>query len=164
MKRLAFQPASALAGAAFLGLFGLAHQWAPAKAQKLRFLTPEQREILGHMSIVFLNDGQGGVTKTIRFSGVNVQVVNGLGSTETTGGVGNLIVGYNELNPIGNVRTGSHYLVVGRGNSYTRYGGIVASRGNTASGAYATVTGGTQNRASGDFSSVTAGRCNYASG
>ena len=31
-------------------------------------LTPEQEEILSHMSIEFLDDGQGGTVKTIRFS------------------------------------------------------------------------------------------------
>src|SRR5258705_97292 len=66
------------------------------QAQRFMTLTPEQSEILNHMSIVYLDDGQGGQAKTIRFSGVNVQIVNGLGATETVNGVGNLIVGYNE--------------------------------------------------------------------
>ncbi len=52
-------------------------------------LTEEQREILSHMSIVELpmgGDEQGndlGTAKTIRFTGVNVQVVNGLGARRT---------------------------------------------------------------------------------
>ena len=76
-------------------------------------LTPEQQEILGHMSILEIpseTDQEGNilsVATTIRFSGVNVQIVNGLGATNgnpvnpfdpTTNGLGNLIVGYNELN------------------------------------------------------------------
>jgi hypothetical protein len=47
-------------------------------------LTPEQAEILSHMSLVFLPDGQGGTVKTIRISRINVQVVNG--TNITTGG------------------------------------------------------------------------------
>ena len=48
----------------------------------LMWLTQQQTEILGHMSIVFLDDGAGNlVNKTIRISGVNVQIVNGSGTT-----------------------------------------------------------------------------------
>lgn len=36
---------------------------------------------------------------TVRFTGVNVQIVNGLESTRTINGLGNLIVGYNEARP-----------------------------------------------------------------
>ena len=53
-------------------------------------------------------------------TGANLRIVNGLGSTETTNGLGNLIVGYNELRNTQadptlppNVRTGSHNVVVG---------------------------------------------------
>src|ERR1700757_3204286 len=35
-------------------------------------------------------------TTEVVFSGVNVRIQNGLGSTETKNGLGNLIVGYNE--------------------------------------------------------------------
>ena len=66
-------------------------------------LTPEQEEILSLMSIEFLDDGQGGTAKTFRLTGVNLQVVNGLGATNgipgdpestfgTVNGLGNLIV------------------------------------------------------------------------
>ena len=44
-------------------------------------LTSEQQDILSHMSVEWLDDGRGGQVKTIRFTGVNVQVVNGLGAT-----------------------------------------------------------------------------------
>ena len=37
-------------------------------------LTPEQAEILGHQSIVYLDDGQGGTVKTLRISGINSDV------------------------------------------------------------------------------------------
>ena len=66
------------------------------------------REVLPHLSIEDLDDGQGGTTRTIRISEVNVQIVNGLGATNgnpnfpdsnsgTVNGLGNLIVGYNEM-------------------------------------------------------------------
>jgi hypothetical protein len=63
----------------------------------LRRLTAEQQEILSHLSIVNLPDGRGGAAKTIRLSGVNLQVVNGQDATETTNALGNLLVGYQEL-------------------------------------------------------------------
>ena len=102
---------------------------------------------------------------TMRFSGMNVQIVNGTGATDgTPDGLGNLIVGYNELRSTGNDRTGSHYIVVGSQNNYSSYGGIVAGYNNTASGDYSSVTGGEGNTASGDYSSVTGGLQNTASG
>ncbi len=128
-------------------------------------LTPEQREILSHMSIVYLDDGLGGTCKTIRITGVNVQIVNGLGATETTNCVGNLIVGYNETgNPNGDDRTGSHNLVAGSKNSYSSYGGLVVASENTISAGYATVSAGQNHVASGLASSVSGGHFNTASG
>lgn len=131
-------------------------------AQRIQ-LTPEQSEILSHMSLVQLDDGHGGKLETIRITGVNVQLVNGLGETETTNGLGNLIVGYNELgNEISDDRTGSHNLVVGNKNSYLSFGGLVAGSDNTVSGQFASVGGGELNRATGDFSVVAAGYSNVA--
>src|SRR5262245_48136418 len=57
----------------------------------------------------------GGVNEVV-ITGANLRIVNGLGSTETTNGLGNLIIGYNELrNDPGSadVRTGSHNIVTG---------------------------------------------------
>lgn len=129
-------------------------------------LTPEQAEILSHMSLVDLPDGQGGMVRTIRITGVNVQVVNGLGTTESTNGVGNLIVGYqelgNEIEP--DLRSGSHYVVVGRRNNYSSYAGIVAGESNIGGGQYASVNGGRRNEADGPWSSVAGGGFNRASG
>ena len=77
-----------------------------AIAQNGGSLTPEQEEILSHMSIVELPLGEDviGTAKTIRFTGVNVQIVNGLGATngnpgdprddeQVVNGLGNLVVG-----------------------------------------------------------------------
>lgn len=129
-------------------------------------LTPEQAEILSHMSLVDLPDGQGGVVRTIRITGVNVQIVNGLETTESTNGLGNLIVGYQEL---GNERepderTGSHYVVVGRRNNYSSSGGVVFGESNIGAGQYATVSGGRRNKADGPWSSIGGGGFNRASG
>ena len=109
-------------------------------------LTIEQQEILSHMSIVYLDDGVGGQTKTIRFTGVNVQIVNGLDFTETQNSVGNLIVGYNEMgNPFGDNRTGSHNVVLGLSNNYASFGGHVAGWMNSILGEHGSVLGGRQN-------------------
>ena len=110
---------------------------------------------------VRLNDDEN----TFIFDGLNVQIVDGSGDTEgTVNGLGNLIVGYNEMR--GNSsddRSGSHNIVVGRRNSYSVWGGLVVGRDNTISGAYATVTAGVNNTASGNHSSVSGGTENVAS-
>ena len=110
--------------------------------------------------IVDPNTGQN----TVRFSGVNVQVVSGSGNTDgPINGVGNLIVGYNELRGgLGNDRTGSHNLIVGTQNNYSSFGGLVAGRFNTISGQYASVSGGQLNTASGLYASVSGGTTNRA--
>lgn len=107
-----------------------------------------------------------GISPIARFIGVNVQVVNGAGSSSTTNGLGNLIVGYDELppgNPPGS-RNGSHNLVVGRQHQYPSFGGLVAGFNNVVSGQEASVVGGSLNNANGTWSSVTAGRQNVATG
>ena len=122
---------------------------------------------------------------TAQFAGVNVQVVNGV-SQSTPNGLGNLIVGYN--NPLtsgyqlcsdgqyvdqptceanGEIwalshKTGSHNLVAGDGNSYSRTGGVVFGTQNAINGIYASVTGGRENTARRDYSSITGGYRNNA--
>jgi hypothetical protein len=80
----------------------------------------EEQAILDTISLVNLDDGFGNlIYPTVRFTVVNVQVVNGLGATNgnsnnpgtltntNVNGVGNLIVGSNELgNPVVGDRTG----------------------------------------------------------
>lgn len=142
-------------------------------------LTAEQLEILGHLSIVYRDDGLGGTKKTLRVTGIDVQVVNGLGATNglptnpesvdpnliVTNGVGNLIIGYNEeVSNSGLGRAGSHNLIVGFDNCYSSIGSLVSSYSNQVSGPFANITGGTSNRASGFCSSVSAGELNHASG
>ena len=115
----------------------------------------------------------------IRFTGVNLQLVNGEGPfPAVTGageggpfpavnGLGNLIIGYNEAEPEGGAaigRSGSHNIVVGPGHGYSSSGGLVAGLDNKISGHYASVTGGHVNQATADFSSVSGGGANRATG
>ena len=104
-----------------------------------------------------------GVNKrpTIQFSGVNVQVVNGEGSTVLTNGEGNFVIGYDELP---REQTGSHDLILGSEQEFTSYGGILAGAHNTISGPYASVTGGFGNTASGESAWASGGEGNIASG
>jgi len=101
----------------------------------------------------------------ITISGANLQVVNGEGSTVTSNGLGNVIIGYNEARQDGSDdRSGSHMLVVGQENNYTGYGGIVVGLNNETSGGFAVVSGGKGNVASGNSSSVSGGHGNIAGG
>ena len=101
---------------------------------------------------------------TALFSGVNVQVINGLDATDTVNGLGNLIVGYNEPRGENDDRSGSHFLVIGTENNYSSYGGLIAGLHNNILGEYGTVGGGSNNTASGKFSSVSGGVRNSAGG
>src|SRR5688500_14744950 len=53
------------------------------------------------------------VGNSLVIRGANLHIVNGLDQTESVNGLGNLIVGYNEVRETGDLRTGSHNLVVG---------------------------------------------------
>ncbi|MDA0728733.1 MAG: hypothetical protein O3B70_02480 [Bacteroidetes bacterium] len=129
-------------------------------------------------------------TQTMVLSGVNLQINNGSGMSYGSGnGLGNLILGYNEVEggyhlpngdlAAGEVRTGSHNIILGPGHSYTTNGGLVGGYNNTlsakggcllsgqsslASGNYAAVLGGMDNRATGNHSCISGGHSNTASG
>jgi hypothetical protein len=117
----------------------------------------------------------GGPNEVV-ITGANLRIVNGLGRTdcgEQTGepipncpnGLGNLIVGYNEERSGGDDRrTGSHNVVLGTFNNFSRFGGVVAGLANEISGDFASVYGGVVNRASGEQSVVSGGDNNTASG
>ncbi|MBH0199263.1 MAG: hypothetical protein HP497_07550 [Nitrospira sp.] len=98
------------------------------------------------------------------FSGVNVHVQSGnemKTTADTTSGLGNLIIGYNEANPA-QVRTGSHNIVGGSQNGFSSYGGLVFGVGNRITGTYASVVGGENNTANGTSSSVLGGKTRSA--
>jgi hypothetical protein len=96
---------------------------------------------------------------TVRFSGVNVQVVNGSGQTTTTNAKGNLILGYNDTP--GN-QNGSHNIIIGPGQAATSYGSIVTGRLNNSSGPYQALFGD-GNRATNSFATILGGHGNLAS-
>jgi hypothetical protein len=100
----------------------------------------------------------------IFFKNVNVHIINGKGATNKINGYGNLIVGYNESRSKGNVRKGSHNVVVGSQNNYNSYGGLVTGENNTISEVYSCISGGHSNIASGKYSSVVGGKENKAKG
>ncbi len=114
--------------------------------------------ILPHMQ--YIASGIGG-KPTIKFSGVNVQIINGEGKTATVNGDGNLVIGYDE-----GVReqTGSHNLILGTSQKYTSYGGILAGELNAVTAPFASVVGGLENIASTSRASVSGGYRNTASG
>ncbi len=155
-------------------------------------LSPEQAEILNHLSLVDLpTDDLGNTARTIRMTGVNLQVVNGLGVTwgndaarndfmaadndfgrHRVNGTGNIIVGYQELRGDDgdvdtedqNLRTGSHNLVVGSQNNYSFWGSQVVGNRNSVAGVFSNVGGGTHNVADGEGATVSGGIANYALG
>ena len=131
-------------------------------------LSPEEREILSHLSIVYVDDGQGGQVKTLDISGINVRIHNGSGTTAgAPDGLGNLIIGYNELRGKGNDdRTGSHNLVLGSEQNFASHGGILAGRRNAiaSTAPHSSVSGGLRNVASGAYASISGGYGNTASG
>lgn len=135
----------------------------------------------GRVALVTDNNGY----QTVRFTGVNVQVINGSGQT-TANGVGNLIVGYNSGRTVGNPgcsdgqhvnivdcqgagqlwavnhKSGSHNIVVGNSNAYSQTGGFVAGFQNSINRNYASISGGERNLATGVASSISGGFFNQA--
>jgi FtsZ-binding cell division protein ZapB len=137
--------------------------------------------LLGPFVSVDPNPEIGVIGPNIIFSGANIHIVSGSGSTfdnDNARGLGNLIIGYDDdpqnlnagmgggapLQP--GDRGGSHNLVIGGGNRFTQsaFGGIVAGELNTISSFGATVAGGRLNTASGQDASVNGGIFNTASG
>ena len=118
------------------------------------------KNILPHIQFVASGVGK---KPTVQFSGVNVQVVSGAGSTSgAVNGMGNLVIGYDENASLS--QTGSHNLVLGEQQTFTSYGGIVAGFTNTISAPFASVTGGTKNQATGKEASISGGWTNTAGG
>jgi hypothetical protein len=119
----------------------------------------------------------------IYFTGANIHIVSGSGSTDDNGtprGLGNLIIGYDEnpasyvdRSPFNNLplgllvpgdRGGSHNLVIGAANRFTQatYGGLVVGTANTINGYGASVSGGAGNHAVSYGASVSGGFSNTA--
>jgi FtsZ-binding cell division protein ZapB len=138
--------------------------------------------LLGPFVTVDPNPEIGVIGPNIIFSGANIHIVSGSGATNDKGqptGLGNLIIGYDEDPkdyftgaPGGGIplspgdRGGSHNLVIGIANRFTRaaFGGLVTGKLNTISNGGTTVSGGELNIASGFGASVSGGTRNTASG
>jgi hypothetical protein len=138
---------------------------------------------LGPFVRVDPNPEIGVIGPNIIFSGANIHIVSGSGSTDDHGtptGLGNLIIGYDEdpqnyvdRSPFDNLplsplspgdRGGSHNLVIGAANRFTQatYGGLVVGTVNTIDGYGASVSGGAGNTARSYGASVSAGFSNNA--
>lgn len=148
----------------------------------LELLEGVSREMVSDETNTDVTDGTE--RPTLIFSGMNLQIVNGTGTTSQSNGVGNLIVGYNEPRDENgescpgddgsrpnfysvsncNRRLGSHMLVVGSSNNYMGFGGIVSGLSNETGGSYSNVLSGSLNIANGFLSSVYGGSTNDATG
>jgi hypothetical protein len=125
-----------------------------AKLRELesRLRALEQNPVLQLAGVLELDNAR---CKTVRITG-NLQIVNGMGRTNTTNGCGNLILGYDELPPAGsgwpNTRAGSHNLVIGRFHSHASYGGLLAGEMNltSANAPASCVVGGSEGTANAD--------------
>jgi hypothetical protein len=140
-------------------------------------------------SYVSVDDTSDPTRPVVTIAGANLQIVNGLGNTLTTNGVGNLIVGYDENMsflcfslpdmedrrdagacssgfwlPQTATKTGSHNLIIGDRHSYTSYSAIVSGTASISNSAGGSVLGGAYNTASGAWSSISGGVFNIAEG
>ena len=127
---------------------------------------------------------------TWNLSGLNVRLDNGAGTTYgASNGLGNLILGYNESEGghrdaegnfmDGEVRVGSHNLVVGAGHTYGSNGSllggyntslfgqgsaILSGQASLATGTWSAILGGLDNRATATNTCISGGHSNTASG
>lgn len=145
-------------------------------SQTLNILQSKIEELeLKLARLQFILNGVTRKKNEIYFNNINLHVINGSGSTESSNGTGNIVVGYNEG---GNV-SGSHNIVVGKNNGVFSYGGIVTGNKNRVEGeygaaiggnknlvtkAYGIAVGGEGNKALGKFSTVAGGEKNSAKG
>jgi len=82
----------------------------------------------------------------IFIDGANLHVRNGGGITNGANGFGNIIIGYNELrSDATDDRSGSHMLVLGSGNNFTSFGGIVSGELNSTEAPFSSIIGGDGN-------------------
>lgn len=126
--------------------------------------TPVEQELLTDLAAYLDIDRS---SSTLVVSGANVQIVNGARTTESTNGVGNLILGYGE-DAYGyeraGMRAGSHSLVMGMNHAYTGYANLVHGDGGYVTGNHAAVIGTSSGSAGGRRSVIVGGYGGYASG
>ena len=141
-------------------------------------------ELAPYLTVDTISDSRGPL---VRFSGVNLQLVNGTGSTQSANGRGNLILGYDLVRNDGqyfcskgvytdqvscendygtwavSLKSGSHNLVMGDYDNYSQYGSLVSGNFNTINGYYSVAIGGALNIA-GNYGTVFGGTQNTARG
>jgi hypothetical protein len=138
------------------------------KYEKLAsFSASEEQQIKALLKYVNVQASGVAGKPTVRFSGANVQIVNGEGKTNTTNGAGNLVLGYDEAeaccdNANPPIQTGSHNLIIGEENEFTSFGGIVSGYDNFVKAPFASVTGGLANVAASSYATVVGGGGNNA--
>jgi hypothetical protein len=125
----------------------------------------EANPILALAGVIVVEKGR--TCNTVKVTG-NLQIVNGMGETDTTNGCGNLIIGYNELPPASSgwpgTRTGSHNLVLGRFHSHASFAGLLSGEMNliSANAPSSCVVGGSEGSANADRAVVVGGHENKA--
>ena len=125
----------------------------------------EANPVLALAGVIVVEKGRS--CSTVKVTG-NLQIVNGMGETDTTNGCGNLIIGYNEPPPAGSgapsTRTGSHNLILGRFHSHASYAGLLSGEMNviSASAPSSCVVGGSEGSANADRVVVVGGVENKA--
>lgn len=125
----------------------------------------EANPVLALAGVIVVEKGRS--CSTVKVTG-NLQIVNGMGETDTTNGCGNLIIGYNELPPASSgwpsTRTGSHNLILGRFHSHASYAGLLSGEMNliSANAPSSCVVGGSEGSANADRVVVVGGHENKA--
>ena len=127
-----------------------------------RLLELEGNPLLALADVLVLEKGTK--CSTVKVIG-NLQIVNGMGKTDTTNGCGNLIVGYNETSIASpSARTGSHNIILGRFHSHASYACLLTGERNfaTSNAPSSCVVGGSESHVGADLSVVVGGRENNA--
>ncbi|KAJ3145487.1 hypothetical protein HDU86_000900 [Geranomyces michiganensis] len=101
----------------------------------------------------------GGTGSDLIFNGLNVVVNNGANDPRVTNGLGNVVIGYNNINVASSV-SGSHNIVIGMENKYTGYSNLVSGAGSIASGNVGAILGGQFNEMGVNFGVMAGGSSN----
>jgi len=102
--------------------------------------TREELEILKHLSLEQIEhgtDAQHPGFLTVRVTGLDVQIVNGAGDTLQANGLGNLIIGYAEVD-----ESASHSIVMGTDPYVDGAASLVAGTSNTVNASHAMAIAG----------------------
>lgn len=138
-----------------------------AVANNCNCLTKRDRAVLDHLSMENLIGCNGTRRPALRVTGANFQVVNGMNSTDTVNGLGNVLVGYGPFGDgcatVGD-DCGSHNIVYGIDNAFSSYGGLVGGEHNYIAAPLSSILGGFCNRTNGISSTILSGTRNVTDG